>query len=167
MKNIILKGVSLGCISLLFACNEKNAEPTVQVADKTTVVDNEQVKKEIQSKEDAFAEVYNSGELKNIGYYADDATSYFQNRPPLVGKEAIITFLKSDIGSRSDRISFKTNEVFVSGDGNLVVEVGAFKVVDSVNSPINTGNYMTLFEKRNGKYVAVRDMSASDRPMKY
>jgi ketosteroid isomerase-like protein len=161
MKNSILKGVSLGWISLFFACNEKKAEPEVAMIDK------EQVKKEIQAKENAFADVYNSGELKNIGYYADDATSFFQNRPPLVGKQAIINFLKEDIVSSSDRISFNTNEVFVSSDGNLVVEIGAFKVVDSVNSPINTGNYMTLFEKRNGKYVAVRDMSASDRPVKY
>jgi len=167
MKNIILKGFSLGCITLVFACNEKKAEPATVVDKQEVAVDKEQVKNEIQEKENAFAEVYNSGELKSIGYYADDATSYFQNRPPLVGKEAIINFLKEDVVSSSDRISFKTNEVFVSGDGNFVVEIGAFKVVDSVHTPINTGNYMTLFEKRNGKYVAVRDMSASDRPIKY
>ena len=159
MKNSILKGISLGCTCLIFACNEKKAEPT------EVTVDKEQVKNEIQAKENAFAEVYNSGELKSIGYYADDATSYFQNRPPLVGKEAIVKFLKDDVVSSSDRISFNTNEVFVSNDGNLVVEIGSFKVVDSVKAPINTGNYMTLFEKRNGKYVAVRDMSASDRPV--
>jgi len=159
MKNSILKGISLACTSLLFACNEKKEEPAVATVDK------EQVKKEIQAKEDAFADVYNSGELKSIGYYADDATSFFQNRAPLVGKEAIITFLKEDIVSRSDRISFKTNEVFVSNDGNLVLEIGSFKVIDSVSAALNTGNYMTLFEKRNGKYVAVRDMSASDRPL--
>ena len=82
-----------------------------------------------------------------------------------MGKEAIVSFLKADITSTSDRISFKTNEVFVSSDGNQVVEIGSFKVVDSVNNPVNTGNYMSLFEKRNGKYVAVRDMSASDIPI--
>jgi len=54
----------------------------------------------------------------------------------------------------------------VSGDGNQVVEIGYFQVVDSVNTPINTGNYMSLFEKRNGKYVSLRDMSASDIPIK-
>ena len=102
------------------------------------------------------------GVLKNIGYYADDATGFYQNRPPLVGKEAIVEFLKSDLMSNSNKISFKTNEVFVSNDGNQVVEIGYFKVVDSTNTAINTGNYMSLFEKRNGKYVCVRDMSASD-----
>ena len=61
-------------------------------------------------------------------------------------------------------ISFKTNDVFVSSDGNQVVEIGYFKLVDSANAVINTGNYMSLFEKRDGKYVSVRDMSASDIP---
>ena len=82
-----------------------------------------------------------------------------------MGKEAIIEFLKSDETSNPNKISFKTNEVFPSSDGNQVVEIGYFKVTDSANTPINTGNYMVLFEKRDGKYVSVRDMSASDRPV--
>jgi ketosteroid isomerase-like protein len=153
--NVIIKMVSLGCvIGLIFACNNKKEE--------SAAVDKEQIKKEIQAKEDAFAEIFNSGVLKNIGYYADDATSFFQNTAPLVGKEAIIDFLRSDLDSNSNRISFQTNEIFPSNDGELVVEIGHFKVVDSANNPVNSGNYITVFQKRNGKYVAVRDMSASD-----
>jgi len=162
MKNKIVKGLLVvSLITLVISCNDsKKEEPAAAVIDK------EQIKKEIQAKEDEFAALYNTGEMKNIGYYADDATSFFQNRAPLVGKQAIADFLKSAIISNSDSISFKTNEIFVSGDGNHVVEIGYFKVVDSTNNPINTGNYMSLFEKRDGKYVCVRDMSASDMPFK-
>jgi ketosteroid isomerase-like protein len=161
MQNLILKKGSLGCIiCLLFACNAKKEESA------TVVIDKEQIKNAIQAKEDAFAQIYNSGELKRIGYYADDAVSYFQNRPPLVGKDSIIAFLKSDLFSNTDKIAFKTNEVFVSDDGKQVVEIGSFKVVDSLNNPLNTGNYMSLFEKRDSGYVAVRDMSTSDSPVK-
>ena len=103
--------------------------------------------------------MYNAGELKDIGYYADDATTFYQNKAPLTGKEAIIDFLKSNLDSNSNRISFKTKEVFPSNDGNQVVEIGYYTVVDSENNAINTGNYMVLFEKRNGKYVSVREMS--------
>lgn len=157
----MIERVSVGCIlSLILACNAKNEEPA------TLMVDKEQIKKEIQAKEDSFADLYNKGEVRNIGYYADDAISFYQNKAPLVGKEAIVSFLKADIISNSDKISFKTNEVFVSGDGKLVVEIGSFKVVDSSNMLLNSGNYMSLFEKRNGKYAAVRDMSASDIPLK-
>jgi ketosteroid isomerase-like protein len=145
---------------LIFACNEKKEEPAA------IVIDKEKIKNEIQAKEDAFANLYNNGEFKKIGYYADDATSFFQNRPPLVGREAILAFLRSDIMSNADKISFKTNEVFISNDGNQVVEVGSFKVVDSLNNPFNSGNYISLFEKRNGNYVVLRDMSASEMPLK-
>jgi ketosteroid isomerase-like protein len=161
MKNIFVKGVAPGClVSLLFACNANTTESAA------VVIDKEQIKNEIQAKEDSFTNLYNKAEMRNIGYYADDAKSFFQNRPPLVGKDSIIEFLKSDLLGNTDRLSCKTNEVFVSGDGNQVLEVGSFTVVDSAGSLLNTGNYMTLFEKRNGKYVAVRDMSASDSPDK-
>ena len=160
MKNKVIKNVLLaGTITLMFACNAKKEESEL------VVVDKEQIKKEIQAKEDEFAATYNVGVLKDIGYYADDATSFFQNRAPLKGKKAIVEFLESDLASNSNKISFKTNEVFVSNDGNQVVEFGHFKVVDSTNATVNSGNYMSLFEKRNGKYVCVRDMSVSDMPV--
>jgi ketosteroid isomerase-like protein len=155
----IVKGVLLGGITtLLFACDAKKENSTA------TEVDKEQVKKEIQARENEFADLYNKGELKEIGYYADDATTFYQNRPPLIGKEAIVEFLKSAVISKTDKIKFETKDVFVSNDGNQVVEIGYYKVVDSTKNSTNTGNYMSLFEKRNGKYVCVRDMSASDMP---
>jgi ketosteroid isomerase-like protein len=161
MKNINAKGICMACLtSFVVACNAKTEDTTASAADK------DQIKKEIQAKEDEFAATYNSGQLKDIGYYADDATSFYQNRPPLVGKAAIVSFLKSDVDSNSNIITFKTNEVFPSSDGNLVVEIGYFTVVDSTKTTINSGNYMSLFEKRDGKYMSVRDMSASDNPLK-
>lgn len=163
MKSIITKAATLVYItSFMVACQ---SEPKKEEAPAVTI-DKEQIKKEIQAKEDEFSKTYNGGVVKNIGYFADDATSFYQNRKPLVGKDSIIAFLQADVVGNTDKITFKTNEVFVSNDGNMVVEVGSFTVVDSTNTPFNTGNYMTLFEKRNGSYVAVRDMSASDRPIK-
>jgi len=160
MKNKIWKGlVFTSLMTLIIACNTKKAEPVAAMIDK------EQIKKEIQAKEDAFAEIYNSGVIKNIGYYADDAITFYQNRAPLTTREERIKFLESDVLSNTNKISFKTNEVFVSNDGNQVVEVGYYQVVDSTNTAINTGNYMSLFEKRDGKYVCLRDMSVSDMPV--
>lgn len=159
MKNIMIKVTGLYfMMSFLMACAGKTAAPAV-------VIDKEQIKKEIQAKEDEYASFYNSGEMKDIGYYADDATTFFQNTPAIVGKPAIVEFLKADLVSNTNKISFRTNEVFVSGDANQVVEIGYFTVMDSTNTTINSGNYMSLFEKRNGKYVCLRDMSASDRPL--
>src|SRR6187455_2458799 len=110
MKKEIVKGVLLsGVLLLVISCsNSKDKEPAASAVDK------EQIKKEIQAKEDAFAELYNKGELKDIGYYADDATTFFQNRPPLIGKEAIVEFYKSAITSVTDKISFTSKDIFIS-----------------------------------------------------
>lgn len=162
-KEMVLKAALLSCLIGLFtACGSKKEE-----ASATTAIDIEQVKKDIQARENQFAELYNAGKLVEIGYYADDATSFPQNKTPLVGKPAIIEYLKAGLAnsSKGNKISFTTNEVFPSKDGNQVVEIGYFKLVDSTNVPINTGNYMVLFEKRGDSYVVIRDMSASDMPV--
>ena len=162
MKNKIIQGVLLLClISLMISCNPKKE------VSETTVVDTLQIKNEIQAKENEFAAIYNARELKSIGYYADDAISFSQNKAPLVGKKAIVEYYEANMDSvsKSYKISFTTNEVFVSNDGNQVVEIGYYKVVDAANTTINSGNYMSLFVKRDGKYVSLRDMSTSDRPL--
>ena len=157
MKNIFVKGIVLGCLFLLMASCNTNEEKSTSV-----LIDKEQIKKDIQARENQFAEIYNSGELKKIGYYADDAVSFYQNRAPIRTKEERLEYLKPDLGSNSNKISFTTIEVFPSNDGVQVIEIGYYTVVDSTNTAVNTGNYMSLFEKRDGQYVCLRDMSASD-----
>ena len=150
----------LGSLLLLIAsCDSKEGQAT------SAVVDKEQIKKDIQARENQFAEIYNTGEVKKIGYYADDAVTFYQNMPPIRTKQERLEFLKIDESSTSNRISFTTTEVFPSNDGSQVLEIGYYTVVDSTNTAINTGNYMSLFEKRDGQYVCLRDMSASDMPI--
>jgi len=159
MKNMFVKGIILGCLSLLMASCNTNKEKSTSV-----LIDKEQIKKDIQARENQFAEIYNSGELKKIGYYADDAVTFYQNMAPIRSKEERLEFLKMDLFSNSNKISFTTIEVFPSNDVVQVVEIGYYTVVDSTNTAVNTGHYMSLFEKRDGKYVCLRDMSASDMP---
>jgi ketosteroid isomerase-like protein len=161
MKNKVMQRVLLAFTMLLIiSCNAKKPEPAV-------VIDTEQIKKEIQAKEDEFAATYNAGKMKYIGYYAEDAVTFSQNAAPHVGRAAILEYLTANIDtlSNSNKISYTTNEVFVSNDANQVVEIGHYTVVDSTNTPVNTGNYMVLFVKRDGRYVCLRDMSASDMPV--
>ena len=159
MKKTFIKGLVVSsALLLLISC--KKEEPVA------AVIDTNQIKEEIQAKENEFADTYNAGIVKNIGYHADDAITYPQNSEPIVGKTAIVEFLKThrDTISKGRKISFKTEEVFVSNDANQVVEVGTYKVVDSTEAVVNSGNYMSLFVKRDGKYVCLRDMSTSDLP---
>lgn len=158
MKNKILNSIILITIlSFVISCKPKSQEATV---------DKEQIKEEIQAMENKMAEMYNNRELIGEEYYADDATSFSQNKPPLVGKAAIDKSIREDLleFKKGNQIAFVANEVYPSNDGNQVVEVGSYRVSDSTSTAIYTGNYMAFFEKRDGKYVCVRDMAASDRP---
>ncbi|REG92193.1 YybH family protein [Flavobacterium aquicola] len=160
MKKIFSRGLVLSAVLLsLISC--KKEEPAVVAA-----IDTNQIKEEIQAKENEFADTYNAGIMKDIGYFADDAITYPQNNQPVTGKEAIVKYLKTHIDtiSKGKKISFTTNEVFVAKDGEQVVEIGSYKVTDSTAAVVNSGNYMTLFVKKDGKYYSLRDMSTSDLP---
>jgi ketosteroid isomerase-like protein len=158
MKNKIFNSiVFLAIVSFVIGCKPKSED---------IAIDKEQIKNEIQAMENKMAEMYNNREVIGEEYYADDATSFSQNKPPLVGKEAIDKSIREDLASfqKGNQIAFVANEVYPSSDGNQVVEIGSYRVSDSTSTAIYTGNYMAFFEKREGKYVCIRDMAASDRP---
>ncbi len=161
MKNKTINGILFVIfISSLTACYQKKEEPVAAVVDK------DQIKKEIQTMETAFSDAYNNRNLDAIVYYADDAITYSQYAPALVSKKEIDNSIREDIKNfpKGYKLSNTTNEVHVSNDGNQVVEVGLYKVVDSTNTIKSSGNYISLFEKRDGKYICIRDMAASNMP---
>lgn len=158
MKNKIFNCVVfLTIITLLVNCKPKTEEQVV--------LDKEQIKNEIQAIENKMAEMFNERNVKAEEYYAADATSFSQNKPPLVGKAAIEKSIKEDLANfpKGYQIAFVVNEIFPSSDGVQVVEIGNYRVSDSTSAPLYTGNFIAVFEKREGKYVCVRDMSASDK----
>ena len=162
MKNKILKGIAFGVIAaLVIACQPKKEEAPAAVA-----VDKDQIKAELQTMETAFADAMNAGKPETIVYYSDDVISYDQDSPPLNGKKAVDAKLAEQVKNtaKGNKISYTANEVFPSSDGNQVVELGSYKVVDSTGAAKASGNYMALFEKRDGKYVCIRDMGSSDMP---
>tara|TARA_R110000868_G_scaffold99653_1_gene274188 strand:- start:4714 stop:5208 length:495 start_codon:yes stop_codon:yes gene_type:complete len=160
MKNKILKGgLMLVTMSLLIACNQKKEAPMA-------AIDKEAIKTEIQSMEDAFATAFNARSTDNIMYYADDAISFSNEKKPLEGKAAIHASIKEDLKTfpKGAKISFETKEVHVSNDANQVVEIGGYEVKDSTDAKIMSGHFISLFEKKDGKYICIRDMGNSDMP---
>lgn len=166
MKNKVLKSIALGVmIAFAIACQPKKEEPKAAA---TPTVDKEKIKAEIVAMETVMADMYNMRSAASEEYYDENATSFSQNKPPLVGKFAIDKSIKEDLASfpEGDVISFSVNEIFPSNDGEQVVEIGSYKVVDGKGAVKFTGNYMSLFVKKDGKYVCIRDMGASDMPKK-
>ena len=159
MKHEITKCLLLSTFSILFiACNQKKEE--------TIAIDKEQIKNEIQGIENKMAEMFNDRNVDGTLYYADDAISFSQNKLPLKGRLQIEKSVRQDLASfpKGYQIAFVVNEILPSDNGNQVVEIGNYRVSDSTSTALYTGNYIAVFEKKEGRYLCVRDMSASDRP---
>ncbi|PKH66162.1 nuclear transport factor 2 family protein [Flavobacterium sp. ALD4] len=161
MKNRIFKGgLVVVIMSLIVACNQKKEVPAV-------MVDKEAIKTEIQAMEDAFAEAYNNSNADGINYYAEDAVSFSNGKMPLEGKKAIHESIKNELLTfpKGSKIAFETQEIHASNDGNMLVEIGGYQVKDSTDTKTNSGHFISLFEKKDGKYICTRDMGSSDMPL--
>lgn len=136
-------------------------------AEKPAAPDMAALKTEIQAKEDAFAAAEKAKDADAVAaYYADDAVSYNRNQEPLSGKaaikEAIAKRLTSDTtGSLS---TYQVVDLFA--DGDLLVEIGSFTSKNPAGQETDKGHYLSVFQKRDGKYVCIRDMNATSMPSK-
>lgn len=126
-------------------------------------VDLSAVKAEIQAIENAWAAAFNTRNVDTImGFYADDAISMNDDKPMLVGKAAIRKGVEAEMAKIKDNttVAFETLDVY--GDENRVTEVGKTTVTDSAGKVIYTGKYMAVWEKRNGWWLTIRDISNDD-----
>lgn len=130
-------------------------------------VDIEKVKGEIQSMEDAYAAAEKAKDAAGVAaYYSDDAISYSRNRQPLKGKAAIRENIANNIANDTtgNYNVYKIVDLYV--EGNTAVEVGSWTEFDPSGNKLGDGNYMSYFQKRDGKYICVRDMSTTTAPVK-
>jgi uncharacterized protein (TIGR02246 family) len=125
------------------------------------------IKTEIQAIEKEFELADNARDVKKIGdFYADDAISMVDHGLSLVGREAIMKHQEESFAKRSkgETISFETLDVF--GDGIVVTEVGKSISRDSTGKQVYSGKYMAIWEKRDGKYLTIREIYNSDKEEK-
>ena len=130
-------------------------------------LDLEKAKIEIQAMEDSFAAAEKAKNADAVAaYYADDAVSYSRNKPPSSGKAAIKENIAQQIAkdTTGNHNVYKVVDLF--GEGNMLVEIGSWTEVDTSGAEVNKGHYMSYFQKRDGKYVCVRDMNVSSMPCK-
>jgi ketosteroid isomerase-like protein len=149
------------CVLFLAACQQTpESQPVAQEAPKPDLV---KVKAEIKAVEDAWAAASNSKDVATIvGFYADDAISMNDDQPMLVGKAAIQKGVEAEMARRKEKEKTVFETLDLYGDENRVTEVGKTTVSDSTGKVIYTGKYMAVWEKRNGKWLTIRDMSNDD-----
>ena len=149
------------------ACTAPAAEKTPKVVEtvQTTAVkpDMGKVKAEIQALENAWAEADNARNANALAaFYSDDAMSLSNNKPMDVGKAAIQKGLEVSMAKRvkGSTVSYEIMDVF--GDDKQVTEVGKTIIKDASGKVTSTGKYMAIWEKRDGKYLCVRDIGNDD-----
>jgi uncharacterized protein (TIGR02246 family) len=164
-KNYLL--IATACIALsLFtvACSsptpEEAAVPEEMVAPAAQEPDMAAIKAEIQALETAWSAADNAGDVAALlAYYADDAVSMAGGGSMTVGKAAIQKEIEANMAKRpaGQMVTYEVLDVF--GDENTITEVGQTTRKDASGKVVSSGNYMAIWEKRDGKYICVRDIS--------
>lgn len=154
------RAVLLSAITFLaFSCKSPVEEKRAFDLDKA--------KAEIQAKEDAFAAAEKAKDAKGVAaYYSEDAISYSRNEEPAVGRAAIEAIIASRLqkDSSANHSVYKVVDLF--GDEDMLVEIGSWTLLNPAGVQLDKGHYMSYFEKRDGKYVCVRDMNVTSMPPK-
>ena len=122
---------------------------------------------DIQAKEDAFAAAEKAKDAKAVAaYYSDDAVSYNRNQAPISGRASIEESIAKNLAKDSSGNTNVYKVVDLIGDDNMLVEIGSWTKVNPAGVEIDKGHYMSCFQKRDGKFVCVRDMNVTSSPVK-
>ncbi|MFD1314637.1 YybH family protein [Namhaeicola litoreus] len=156
------------CLCALIAgcgapAKETPVETVVEVVPEIVKPDLGKIKAEIQALETAWAEADNARDTNTLlGFYGDDAISMSNNAPSVVGKEALTKEIESNMAERvaGNTVVYTTLEVF--GNEEVATEIGTSTTKDATGKIVSTGKYMAVWERRNGKYVCIRDIYNSD-----
>lgn len=140
------------------ACSTPAAEPEA--------IDMDKVKAEIQALEDAYAAAEKAKDADGVAaYYSADAISYGRNEEPASGQAAIKANIAKDLASDTSGNTNVYKVVDIFADGNLLVEIGSWTELSPTGTELNKGHYMSCFQKKDGKYLCVRDMNVASAPV--
>ena len=114
-----------------------------------------------------WLEAYDAGDVeKMVALYAEDAVLMPPHAPVANGHAAIRAFLTADTaGAKAAGIRLVpgTSTAGVAGDTGW--ESGSYTATDTSGATVDSGSYMSVSRKANGKWLYVRDTYNSDRPL--
>ncbi len=170
MKKSILIPVYTACVLIFASCQEaaKQETPAETPAAATTVAEASKpdlaaIRSEIIAVENAWAAAINAKDMNAMmALYADDAVSMPDGEPVLSGKAAIQKHQEAEFAkpAKFASIAFETTDVYAQGD--VVTEVGKTMYKDAAGKTTGSGKYIAVFEKRDGKYLCIREIYNSD-----
>lgn len=165
MKKTVLFVKYVSCVLLFASCQEaaKKETPAAATVTEAAKPDLAQIRSEIVAIETAWAAAQNTKDTKALmAMYADDAVSMPDGEPTLSGKAAIEKKQEADFAkpAKHASVAFETLDVYAQGD--VVTEVGKTMYKDAAGKTIGGGKYIAVFEKRDGKYLCIREIYNQD-----
>lgn len=155
---------SVAVVFCSIGCNTPKSETVTNAVEAVEKPDMAAIKAEIQAIENSYAMATNTRDVESVvALYADDAVSVQPyNVEMLVGKAAIRKYVEAEAAKapKGQTVTYETLDVF--GDGNTVTELGKTTVKDAKGNVAYTGKYMAIWEKRNGKWLTIRDIYSAD-----
>jgi ketosteroid isomerase-like protein len=120
----------------------------------------------IRSGTGVWTDAYNTGEVdKIVALYTDDAVVMPTNVPALIGHAAIKDFLTKDMASaKAAGVTAKDGVSDVGITGDLAWHAGSSSVVDATGKTVETGKYVEVWRRVNGKWLIIRDIWNDDAP---
>ena len=152
--------LSIGIVLALSACTPA-APPAPPVVD--TAADEAALKAATLT----WLEAYNAGDVEKIvALYAEDAVLMPPHAPVANGHAAIRAFLSADTAEAKAagiKLVPGTSTAGVAGDTGW--ESGSFTVTNASGVVVDSGSYLSVSQKSNGKWLYYRDTYTSDRPL--
>lgn len=121
----------------------------------------------IRAGTDAWDDAYNAGDTAALAAaYAEDAVLLPPNAPAVSGRTAIGDFLTADgANTRGAGLKFAiASDSTVGVSGDLAYEAGTFSVNDASGATVATGKFIGVFNKKDDKWLLVRDTWNMDAP---
>ena len=119
----------------------------------------------IRAGTNSWAQSFNAGNAGAVvALYSEDALLMPPGAPPARGTAAIKEAIAKEIaGAKKGGVTFTlgTNDEVVVG-GEMAWHSGAYFIMDKAGKPVETGKYLEVWEKKNGKWRIVRDIWNSD-----
>jgi uncharacterized protein (TIGR02246 family) len=115
----------------------------------------------------AWFKAYNAGDVDGIvALYADDAVLNIPGVPAARGRAAIHEAYAKDIAASA--AAGITNNQGANGEfgvsGDLGWEWNTYTVTDKSGATVDAGKYVTVYGRKDGKWLIIRDIWNSDSP---
>jgi len=115
----------------------------------------------------AWLSAYNAGDVEKIvAMYAEDAVLMPPHAPVATGHAAIRAFLTTDTaGAKAAGVKLVPGAATAGVAGETGWESGSYTITDASGATVDSGSYLSVSRKSNGKWLYVRDTYNSDRPL--